>query len=412
MTKDIPALLIVETTSYGQGDRVNKRGLAPLGHYFEGIEAFSSNWPGHVVLLSPPQTPRTLSGVDEYIDTHNDAQPNLFLAYKKSSKRQALLNFIMKSPMNFFGKKLLRFEYESFSASSVGAMTMKTIERFPNSIVLIPTANERVVEGIIQQLAHVFPPQGSTPIFIPVWHYNDRWNPLLVKHFSEQLTRWMDRAKPWRFYHAAALEINAKELSAPTRTVRWLPWPLSTSAPATATPATPRIYIYSVRKEHGRNNLKELCESILDAKDSVQIRLWVSRGSQRSLGNLTSHPKVEVLLQGGEIARYNSNFEGVTVGILPYEVEPYRNRGSAVLLSFMANRIPVIVPYGTGLGTFVEKEQVGLTYKNHRDIASLSSDIMVNYAQYSKAINTYLEKHRRAASALHESTKEGRGRTE
>jgi hypothetical protein len=118
------------------------------------------------------------------------------------------------------------------------------------------------------------------------------------------------------------------------------------------------------------------------------------------------------LLQGGEIARHNSSFEGVTLGILPYEVEPYRNRGSAVLLSFMANRIPVIVPHGTGLGAFVEREQVGLTYRNHKDIAHPASKIMANYAQYSKAINTYLDKHRRAASALHESTKEGRGWTE
>jgi len=412
VTKDIPTLLIVETTSYGQGDRVDKRGLAPLGHYFEGIEAFSSNWPGHVVLLSPPQTPRTLSGVDEYIDTQNDAQPNLFLAYKKSSIRKALLHFIMKSPIKFFGKKLLRFEYESYSASSIGAMTMKTIERFPNSIVLIPTANERVVEGIIEQLAHVVPAQGSTSIFIPVWHYNDRWNPLLTEYFSDQLTRWTERAKPWLFHHAAALELNAKELSTPTRTVRWLPWLISTSVPATLAPATPRIYIYSVRKEHGRKHLKELCDSILEGSSPTQIRLWLSRASQRGLQKLTLNPNVEILLQGGEIARYNSSFEGVTVGILPYESEPYKNRGSAVLLSFMANRVPVIVPHGTGLGAFVEKEQVGLTYKNHRDIASLASEIMVNYAQYSKAINTYLEKHRRAASALHESTKEGRGWTE
>ena len=403
MPYSAPTLVIVETTSYARAAWANKHGLSPIGHYLEGIEAFSTSWPGHVVLMSPAQTPRTLSGVDEYIDMPIDAQPSLFLTYRKSIKRQAILHYMSKVGLNSIVRLLLRIEYESFGASSIGALVLKTLERFPNSVVLMPTATERVVEGIIRNLAHAARPRGAAPTFIPIWHFNDRWNPLLSTSFSEQLARWTERAKPWSFNHTAALEENAVELSTPTINVQWLPWPIPDKIPVAPATEPPRIYIYSVRKEHGIRHVAELCDSLLEFSGSIQLRLWISRMCQRTLWKTASHPRVEILLHGGEISRYKSSFEGVTLAILPYDAESYMKRGSAVLLSLMENRVPVIAPRGTGIGEFVEREKVGLTFTSHGEIAQLVRQVIATHAMHVEAINSYLVKHNRAASDLYSS---------
>ena len=403
MTVSLPTLVIVETTSYLRAANADKDGLNPTGHFLEQIEAFSSSWPGHVVLMSPAQTPRTLIGVDEYIDMPIDAQPSLFLKYRKSIKRKAMLHYMSKAGLNSIVRLLLRIEYESFGASSIGALVLKTLERFPNSVVLMPTATERVVEGIIRNLARATPPRGAATSFIPIWHINDRWNPLLSRPFSDQIARWTARAKPWTFNHTAALESNAIELSTPTSNVQWLPWPIPDETPVAPAMEPPRIYIYSVRKEHGIRHIAELCDSLLENSGSIQLRLWISRMCQRTLWKTASHPRVEILLHGGEISRYKSSFEGVTLAILPYDAESYIKRGSAVLLSLMANRVPVIAPRGTGIGEFVEREKVGLTFTNYGEIAQLVRQIISAHATHVEAINSYLVKHNRAASDLYSS---------
>jgi hypothetical protein len=69
-------------------------------------------------------------------------------------------------------------------------------------------------------------------------------------------------------------------------------------------------------------------------------------------------------------------------------------------------RVPVIVPADTGLGEFVQKEGVGMTYKDIGEIAMLSRQLLSRRTQYVDAINVYMDKHMRAAHAFHPAIRE------
>jgi hypothetical protein len=403
---DNPTLIIVETALYKHhpGD---ERPLSSVGHYFEEINAFSQAWGGHVILLSPTSTPRFFPHVDEYVALPNEAQPEAFLAYRKSPTRRSILRLLNRLKLTAIVSTLLRLEYESFPSKHTGTFITETAAKHHNSIVLIPTASERIVEGIVANLASTSPTLSNTTRFIPIWHFNDKWNPDLTEHFAQQLARWTERAKPWAIQHAAALELNSGQLSQPQNQVAWLPWPLSNAVSATPLPLTPRIYIYSVRTEHGRRILPQLCSSILEEySGEAQLRFWVSRLSLKKLTKFASDPKVEVMTQEEDFERFQHSLLDITLAILPYDVDKYKNRGSAVLLNFMKLRVPVIVPADTGLGDFVEREGVGLSYKNIGEIAMLSRKLLSRRPQYVDAINVYMVKHMRASQAFHPTAKE------
>jgi hypothetical protein len=401
-----PTLIIVETALYKHrpGD---ERPLSSVGHYFEEINAFSQAWGGHVILLAPISTPRIFPHVDEYVNLPNEVQPEAFLAYRKSTMRQAILRLLDRLKLTALVSKLLRFEYELFPSVKTGALITETAAKHHNCIVLIPTASERIVEGIVANLASTSPQVSSTTRFISVWHFNDRWNPDLTELFAQQLARWAERAKPWNLQHAAALELNSEQLTQPQNQVIWLPWPLSNAVPGTPLTLSPRIYIYSVRTEHGRSILPQLCSSLIkEYSGKAQLRFWVSQPSLKKLKSFASIPNVEILTQGEQFEPFQHSLLDISLAILPYDAVKYKNRGSAVLLNFMNLRVPVIVPADTGLGEFVQKEGVGMTYKDIGEIAMLSRQLLSRRTQYVDAINVYMDKHMRAAHAFHPAIRE------
>lgn len=403
---DSPTLIIVETALYRHhaGD---ERPLSSVGHYFEEINAFSQAWQGNVILLSPTSTPRIFPHVDEYVSLPNEAQPELFLAYRKSTIRRSILRMLNRLKLTALTARLLRFEYELYSSKNTGALINKTAAEHHNCIVLIPTASERIVEGIVANLAHLTPNFGNTTRYFPIWHFNDKWNPDLTELFAQQLARWAERAKPWALQHAAALELNSRQLSQPNNQVIWLPWPLKSAASDTPLPLTPRIYIYSVRKEHGRSVLQQVSSSITEEyRGEAQIRFWVSRQSQKKLTNFASNPKIEILTQEEDFEKFQLSLLDISLAILPYDVSEYKNRGSAVLLNLMNLRVPVIVPADTGLGDFVEREGVGLSYRDIGEIAVLSRKLLGSRPQFVDSINRYMGKHVRATRVFTSSAKE------
>lgn len=87
----------------------------------------------------------------------------------------------------------------------------------------------------------------------------------------------------------------------------------------------------------------------------------------------------------------------MTVAVLPYRVAPYIGRGSAALANLMVRGIPVITPTGTGPGDFVEREGVGRTYTDQRQIPALVHAVIADRLTYQRAINAYVVRQDAAA---------------
>jgi hypothetical protein len=98
-----------------------------------------------------------------------------------------------------------------------------------------------------------------------------------------------------------------------------------------------------------------------------------------------------------DLASYQASLEGVTVAVLPYRVAPYIGRGSAALANLMERGIPVITSAGTGPGDFVEREGVGRTYTDQRQIPALARAVIADRFTYQQAINAYVARQDAAA---------------
>jgi hypothetical protein len=407
-------LLIVEEGMYfTHYPRHREHPIKPAGHWFEQIEAFAAAWPGDVTLIRPSGEIRPLHGItrDMPIDLGR-----LSLVQRALQKVGYVgYNLLASVGAQRFAAAFFRLSVESISQPHTTSVISQLLRQHPDAVVLVPTATASVCESFVRY-SDMLEGQGApSPTIAFLWHESKlTYDRLPNEQFGRQLQRWSQRTRHAKLLHYSFLEANVSQWSVGDHTLKWLPWPLTqyerfVNPAQLETKENPLVYVYATRPEQGSDEVPSIMDQMrAELPDHYRYRVLTTKKLVGQLStatrsgtpdNPTNHgiANSEYSTQFKDLASYQASLEGVTVAVLPYRVAPYIGRGSAALANLMVRGIPVITPTGTGPGDFVEREGVGRTYTDQRQIPALVHAVIADRLTYQRAINAYVVRQDAAA---------------
>lgn len=407
-------LIIVEVGLYfSDYPKHKQRPIKPAGHWFEQIEAFAAAWPGDVTLIRPSGEIRPLHGITRDMPIDLGRLPWAQRALQKVSL--ACYNLFLAVGAERMATALLHLNVESIHQPHTTHAIAQLLRQHPDAVVLVPTATASVCESIVRH-SNMLKGQGALlPAIAFLWHESKLSFPRLPnEQFGRQLQRWSQRTRHAKLLHYSFLEANVSQWSVGGHTLKWLPWPLTqyerfVNPAQLETKENPLVYVYATRQEQGSDEVPLILDQMRgDLPDHYRYRVLTTKQLVGQLStatrsgtpdNPTNHgiANSEYSTQFKDLASYQASLEGVTVAVLPYRVAPYIGRGSAALANLMVRGIPVITPTGTGPGDFVEREGVGRTYTDQRQIPALVRAVIADRLTYQRAINAYVARQDAAA---------------
>jgi hypothetical protein len=114
------------------------------------------------------------------------------------------------------------------------------------------------------------------------------------------------------------------------------------------------------------------------------------------INELRKSPDVLLSDSGLPPDQLHAQFADASVIILPYEVDRYRGRGSALMWGALDHGIPLIAPAGTGFGDDIARHEIGFAYRRRKEIPALVGRVLAEEADLKEAIARY-QVHRIAA---------------
>jgi hypothetical protein len=407
-------LVILEVGLYFSGYPKHKeRPIKPAGHWFEQIEAFAAAWPGDVTLIRPSGEIRPLHGITRDMPIDLGRLPWAQRALQKVSL--AGYNLFAAVGAQRMATALLHLNAESVHQPYTTRAIAQVLRQHPDAVVLVPTATASACESIVRY-SDILEREGAPrPTIAFLWHESKLSFPQLPnERFGRQLQRWSRRTRHAKLLHYSFLESNVSQWSVGDHRLEWLPWPLTQyerflKSAQPEIQESPLVYVYATRPEQGSDEVPSIVDQMrAELPDHYRYRVLTTKrgGGQPSAATasgtsntLANHGLAtnEISTTFKDLASYQASLEGVTVAVLPYRVAPYIGRGSAALANLMVRGIPVITSAGTGPGDFVEREGVGRTYTDQRQIPALVRAVIADRLTYQRAINAYVVRQDAAA---------------
>lgn len=363
-----------------------RRPLRPLsvgqGHWVEAVEAFSSAWPGETALIGHAPNPN-IESVDQFIELSSGELMRTHRTFRilLSSRLARLSSNLLAGGIS---SRLLRTEWESFVSAELASVLARELHLRKSTTVFAPTAIPSVVETIVRSARAIAPKATEgTKFLVRFSSQGHERRYLHPRTFALQLRRWQERAGSLALNFGVEVESVATELATHSGLpVSWVPWPVLPPSQKVGTDheSDPRkIFIYARRPEQGARKILGLVRSLVEHfDDRVEICASVDNSSLAGLSAaeheaLRSFERLTLISESVSPSALRSTIGRCGVVILPYEVQSYRRRGSALMWASLDEGVPMIAPTGTGFGEEIGRNGIGFTYGLTSEIPALVS---------------------------------------
>jgi hypothetical protein len=377
-----------------------------MGHWTEAIERFGANWAGETLLIAN-QAPANLVGITSIHSVMNPiVDPTRSLTLRAKSLLVRASDPLLAGAI---GSKLMRGNWEAHEHSELNSILRSAAASDREVTIFAPTAIPVTAETIIRNAREYQRATGKNTrlkLRIRFSSQGQERRALHPSYFGLQLKRWKERAGAVDLKFGVEVESMAQRYSEIAGfSVSWVPWPNEVTGCITSNAdplrTQPHIYIYASRPEQGSHHSHEIVRSIQSrvgdgARFTVQIGRKGRLKSPRMIQELLSTPQVLLSDSGLLPAQLHAQFSDAHMIVLPYEVDRYRGRGSALMWGALDHAIPLIAPAGTGFGDDIARHGIGLSYQHRREIPMLVARILAERERYRVAIARYQE-HRAAA---------------
>lgn len=377
-----------------------------VGHWAEAIERFGDYWGGETLLIAN-QAPEHLVGIDS-IQTvvHPMIDPLRSLPLRARSLLVRISDPLLAGTT---GSNLMRENWDAHQHDELSNILSSVVEINQQVTIFVPTAIPVTTETIIRNVERFQRIAGATSrvkLRIRFSSQGQERRALHPSYFGLQLRRWSDRAGAVDLKFGVEVESMAQRYSEIAGLpVSWVPWPKEVTRCGTSnlssTSEQKHIYIYASRPEQGSHRSQEIVSSLRAALgSSVRYTVQIGRKgrlrSPRMISELRKSPDVLLSDSGLPPDQLHAQFSDASVIILPYEVDRYRGRGSALMWGALDHGIPLIAPAGTGFGDDIARHGIGFAYRHHKEIPALVARVLADTANLKEAIARYQE-HRTAA---------------
>lgn len=377
-----------------------------MGHWAEAIERFGEYWAGETLLIAN-QAPQDLIGIDT---VHLVKEPMVDPIRSLPLRARSLL-VRASDPLlsGALGSILMRDNWEAHQHDELGAMLSAVVKDNHQVTIFISTAIPVTAETIIRNAADIQRIAGATSrvkLRIRFSSQGQERRALHPSYFGLQLRRWSDRAGAVDLKFGVEVESMAQRYSEIAGIpISWVPWPKEVTGCGTSiaksTSNKIHIYIYASRPEQGSHRSQDIVRNLRaalgsSARYTVQIGKKGRLRSPVMVNELRKSPDVLLSDSGLPPDQLHAQFADASVIILPYEVDRYRGRGSALMWGALDHGIPLIAPAGTGFGDDIARHEIGFSYHRRKEIPALVGRVLAEKARLKEAIARY-QVHRIAA---------------